>query len=332
MEAEEIMPNSPLITAAIKYRYRLDAASARDLQRLIDAYQNLAGRLKDKIDLLIAELSANPEITGGQVVRMARYRDLIRAISDELSRYGIYLETELGGISNAALSQAILDYRALLRQSGLARVESLPAASIKTALGFLAPDSPLYQHIEELAPTTAQYVADRIVEGVGLGYNPAKVGRMIVDDLGQGLSSALRLARTTQMWTYRETSRATMAANANVVDGWVWFAILDGDIPPCESCLANHGKLFPLEETLDDHYNGRCVAIPHVVGDDNPVDQSGEDWFGSLPEATQRDIMGAGKLAAYNDGEITFDQLTRQVQDPVFGSMRTGVPLKDLVK
>ena len=30
----------------------------------------------------------------------------------------------------------------------------------------------------------------------------------------------------------------------------------------CCSCLALHGTEFPLDETLDDHPNGRCAMIP----------------------------------------------------------------------
>lgn len=330
------MPDNPLILQAVKYRYRLDSASSKDMQRLIDAYKQLSGRLKDKIDLLIAELQANPEITTGQLVRLSRYKDLMRSVAGELQRYNIYLETELGTVANVALAQSVLDMRALMRTSA-ARVgvvpalNALPTNAIKTLLGFLQPDGKLYRHIQSLAPQTAQLVADKIIEGVGLGYNPVKVGNLIVESLGQGLTSAMRLARTTQMWTYREASRATMVANAEILDGWVWFAILDGDVPPCESCLANHGKLFGLDETLDDHYNGRCVAIPHVIGDDNPVDETGEDWFSSLSEDKQAEVLGASKLSAYNDGKFTFDQLTRQVDDPIWGTMRTGVPLKDLL-
>lgn len=330
------MPDSPLLLQAIRYRLRLDSASRRDLERLIAAYEQLASRLKDKIDLLVMELAANPELTTGQVARMGRYKDLVRAVADELQKYGVYLETELGGIANAALSQSVLDMRALMRLSaggaGIAGgFNALPVNAIKTLLGFLEPDGPLFQRLQELAPLTTQTIADKILEGVGLGYNPQKVGRMIVDDLGQGLTSAMRWARTTQMYTYREAGRATMAANANILDGWIWFALLDGAVPPCESCLANHGQLFGLDEVLDDHYNGRCVALPHVAGDDNPVEMSGEEWFDSLDEDKQREIMGAEKYGAYKDGLFTFDQQSRQVDDSVWGTMRTTAPLWELL-
>jgi len=325
------MPNNnQLILQVIKYRARLDAASQHDLDRLIAAYTSIAGRLKDKIDLLLAELAANPDAS---IARMPRYTQLIAAIADELKKYGVYLETELGGIAQAALAQASLDTAALMRLSAgrdiVGSFNRLPDNAIRTLLGFLEQDGALYQRIQELAPQTVQRIADAILEGVGLGYSPEKVGRLIVDTLGMGLTDAMRWARTTQMWTYREASRATMAANANVLDGWVWFAQLDTST--CESCIANHGQLFPLDEPLDDHWNGRCVALPHVAGDDNPIEQSGEDWFNSLSAAEQRDIMGSAKLEAYNEGLFDFSKLTQQVDDPIFGTMHTQVSLRDLI-
>jgi hypothetical protein len=330
------LSDNPLLTLAAKFRYRLDNASEADLTRLVNAYGQLAERLKDKIDLLTMELEANPDLTSTQVARMSRYQDLIAAVAGELQKYGVYLETELGGIANNALAQSTSDATRLiglaLSSAGVrAGVNKIPASAIKTLLGFLDHNGPLYQRLQELAPLTAQRVADKILEGVGLGYNPAKVAGIITDQLGWGLTDALRWARTTQMWTYREASRANFADNGDILDGWIWFAILDSSVPPCESCLANHGQLFPLDQTLDDHYNGRCVEIPHVAGSDNPVDQSGEDWFNSLDESTQADILGKGKLAAYQDGQFDFSQLTQQVDDPVFGTMRVGVSLKDLL-
>ena len=330
------MPPSPLILQSLKFRNRLDAASEADLQRLINAYGQLAQRLQDKIDLLVQELLLNPEVTTGQVARMDRYSQLIKAVASEMQKYGNYLETELGGIAQAALNQSTIDTAALIRMAyqgvGVTGgVNKLPVNAIQTLLGFLQTDGPLYQRIQELAPKYAQAIADRILEGVGLGYNPVKVGNIISDTLGWGLTDALRWARTTQLYTYRETSRANFAANADILDGWVWFCQLDTSVPPCEACLAEHGTLHRLDETLDGHFNCRCSEIPHVRGDDNPVDQTGQDWFDAQDESVQRDIMGPGKLAAYQDGQFDFSQLMQRTENDVFGNMIGTVPLKDLV-
>lgn len=329
------MPNSPLLSAALKFRARLDAASQVDLDRLIAAYAQLAQRLQDKIDLLVQELLLNPGMTPAQIGRMARYKDLVEAVAAELQKYGVYLETELSVIARAALAQSEADAFALIRmalqQAGYTGAfNHLPANAIKMLLGFLQPDGALYKRIQELAPGLAQRIADKILEGVGLGYNPQKVGTLIADELGWGLTDALRWARTTQMYSYREASRANFAANSDIIDGWVWFAQLDDST--CESCVANHGQLFGLDETLDDHWNGRCVMIPHVSGDPNPVEQDGQTWFDTQDTATQKQIMGESKWQAWMDGKFEFSAMSRQTPDNIWGTMRTATPLKDLVE
>ena len=325
------MPDN-LIETAVKYRYRLDRQSTADIRRLVDAYSSLAARLMDKQDLLLAELGTG-EWTQAQVRKMDRYNNLLQAITDELNIYNNYLGIELDGIANRSVSQAALDYKSLIGLAGgeLSGFNQLPINAIKQLIGFLEPGGALMTRLTQLAPLMAQSIGDMILEGVGLGYNPVKVGKMITNMLGWGLTDALRYARTTQLWTYREASRVTMAANSNILSGWVWFAIMDEAVPPCESCLANHGKLFPINEPLDDHWNGRCVALPQVKGDANPVTQSGQEWFEALTPEQQRGIMGNSKLQAYNDGLFQFDQLTQQVPDNIFGTMRTVPSLKDLL-
>lgn len=197
---------------------------------------------------------------------------------------------------------------------------------------LLEPGSPVYERLKKLTDTNIEYVIGLLEDAIQEGKNPAVIGKLIAEQgLGIGLTDALRWARTVQMNAYRLGSQVTMGQNSDILDGWVWFALLDSAIPPCESCLANHGKLFSLDESLDDHPNGRCVAIPHVAGDDNPVSQTGADWFDSLDEATQREILGKTKLELLQGGQITFDQLTKQVDDDIWGSIRVSTPLWELL-
>lgn len=337
---------SPLIAQVMKYRSRLDRQSSADIARLIEAYKALALRLKDKVDLLTSDIAqiGIENITRADIAKMARYKDLINSIQTELAQYDSYLVIELDRIANAALAQAELDIQALTRLSAMlydkdgnaldvlqivGGFNKLPVESIKNLIGFLDPEGPLFQRILALAPLYAQSIAAKILEAVGLGYSPFKLGRMITNELGLGLSDAIRWARTTQMWTYRETTRASMAANQDVLDGWVWFAQLDGNT--CGACLSEHGKVHPITDMLDGHWNCRCDMLPLTKGRDNPIEQSGEAWFNSQDEATQKQIMGETKWQAYKDGKFTFDQLGIHRDDNVFGTMWTEQSLKNLL-
>jgi hypothetical protein len=167
-----------------------------------------------------------------------------------------------------------------------------------------------------------------------MGVNPRQTARLIMSAaeqaFGGGLTDALRTARTAQLWSYREATRANYAANSDVVTGWIWCAELDDQT--CEACIAENGTRHDIEETLDGHYNCRCSPIPEVMGQNPVADmQDGETWFGEQDTSTQKQIMGEVKWQAWMDGKFEFSQLSQQTPNDVYGTMRTVTPLKDLI-
>lgn len=258
---------------AAQFRTRLDRQSMADLKRLIDAYGQMSARLRDKVDLLVQEIQLNPD---ANVIDMQRYKDLIQALNYEYSRWYTYLETELDGIVENARKQSRRDTAALIAAAfalvGLSvRPSRVPQSAAPVTV--LSPGTEMYRRLHELAPQTAKRIIDNLLEGINLGYGYSRLGKMIVDDLGLGLSDALRWARTVQMKSYRETAHNTMMENGNIIDGWVWWAQVDERT--CEDCAGSHGTFHQAEERLNElttHiWNCRCVELPHVRGDLNPV-------------------------------------------------------------
>lgn len=326
------MPDN-VIQLANQFRNALERQDAASLNRLINAYGNLYNRLQDKIDLLSRDI-AEQEPTRGQLVQMQRYKELIAQVAKELRSFQVFTKVEIESQSTASISRGVADSSRLMQVSakmhGISAVfNRLPTSAIKTALGFLKEDGPLFKRLEQLAPVTAQYVSDQIVNSIGLGYNPRKTARLITDALGSGLTDALRMTRTVQLYSYREAARANYVANDDVIEGWVWSAELDEST--CPSCIAQHGSVHPLSEPLNDHHNGRCAAIPLVIGGSNPVKETGEDWFSNLSEAEQKAIMGQGRHEAFKAGKFEFGALSGVRDDEVYGPMRVAASLKELV-
>lgn len=324
----------PIIEAAKRFRDELAGKDAEALERLVDAYLNIWRRLEGKVDALSLAIGDLEAATPGQVMRMARYKSLMTDVARELRNYQGFTAVEIDRASTVAIAQAIRDSRELVSlAAGPARIaagfNSLPVEAIKTALGFLRPDGPLYARLENLAPFAAQRVSDKIVEGIGLGYNPTRIASTIRDALGGGLTDALRMTRTVQLYSYREAARANYIANDDIVEGWYWMAELDGET--CASCWAEHGTFHALDETLDDHHNGRCSPLPAVIGRERPLDQTGEEAFGQLAEDKQREILGPGKFDAWSEGKFEFSALSSQHDDEIYGTMRGETSLKDLV-
>ena len=274
------MTPDTVIEASDRFRAGLISRDLVVQKRLISTYQSIYAGLQDKIELLTDEIIMKGlPMSRGQAVKMARYQSLLRAIEEEMRGYSIYLKTELSTAAKVALEQAVKDAKYITAQAVIAdggqiavsQLNTLNPAVIEQLLGFLDPEGPLYANIDKLGKYTADRVSTAILDGVAIGKNPQVTARRIFKDitkeLGGTLTSAMRMVRTSQLYAYREASRATYLANGDVVEGWIWHAALDGRT--CPACVAMHGTKHPLSERLNDHYNGRAEVQGNVILSDD---------------------------------------------------------------
>jgi hypothetical protein len=323
-----------LLSLSRQLRTAIERQDEAEFERLRLSYASMVDRLEGDIDALSRDI-ADGEYTPRSVQRLDSYRRLLRNSERELEEYGGYLLEELAitaglwlGLgashSDALLSQAVAD-------AGLdgefAPMDDEVIASLNR---YLAPGSPLYERLQEYGETQAERIRQIILQSVTLGLNPRELARRIVaEGFGIGLTDALRMARTLQLYAYREATLANYRLHSDIVQGWVWSSAL---IPgrSCMSCVNMHGSIHTLDETLNDHHNGLCAMIPYLGGK-NPVKEAGEAWFSRQSAAIQRQMMGPGKYEAWMAGKFSFDQLTTTHIDDVYGEMRHERSLRDLV-
>ena len=280
----------------------------------------------DSLLLAIGQLEAP---TSGQVMRLAQYKNLLAALESELTKYAAYVEAEIRNNAMAGVELAVKQTEAFLRAAGYTMTQSLPTNAIYSMLGFLQEDSPLWKRIGELAPYNTQKVANALLEGITFGYNPAKTARMFENLMGGGLTDAMRMTRTAQLYASREANRAMYVANEDVVEGWVWWSSLDSDT--CMACAVEHGTVHTNDESMDSHYNCRCTSIPVVKGYNDEI-KTGTDWFSGLSEKEQRDMMGNSAFDAWRDGKFDLADMATRRHDDVYGEMLARTPLQDLIQ
>lgn len=323
-----------VLDAAARFAAALDRQDAAAAARLVDAYGRLFLRLQGNIDALLLEIVGG-SVTYEQAMNSRRYKALMRQVMEELNKFQALTENEVATAANYGVTAggndgaALMSYAATGGPGVAGQFNRLPVDAIKRMVGFLDEGGPLYARIGQLAPATAEAIKQALIDGIGLGYNPRKIAAQITSALGMGLTDALRLTRTAQIYAYREANRATYLANSDILQGWVWFAHL-GDERTCMSCIAMHGTVHPLTEPLNDHHNGRCAEIPLLIGQDNPVG-NGMDWFDSLPPLKQERMMGPGKYQAYQAGRFGLQDLPGTYQNDVYGTMRREKTLKELL-
>lgn len=329
-----------LLTEWERLRAQLDKQDAQVIQRIMNAYGESYLRLVPDIDSLIETLNLQLEtgkLTKTSVRQSATFKKLIGAINDELDTFEGYLKTEVSTASNAS-ARAGLSAGAFLLLAGFSDVLGVPITNVPRDLVLPASDdaldylsdylSKLSPRIDALSGYHSEQIRAGILDQVGKGVNPEIIGKWITNNYGMGLTDSIRLARTAQLYSYRQANNVIQMANADVLQGVVWTAKLDG--LTCMSCVALHGTIFPVGTLCNDHHQGRCALIPLVNGAENPL-AHGEDWFNEQPEQTQKDMMGKGKYEAWTEGKFTFDQLSTTYDNDVYGEMRGEATLKSLV-
>lgn len=343
------MPDHPVVDAAERFRAQLLRMEREQAVRYVRAYGQIVQELGGMIEALAAELATMEEPKAWKVARLARWRSLRAQIVSEIDRFGAFVDTDL----QAQIAQQValgLAHGEAMTLAGLpdelaaalrANWNRLPAEAVIRLMGFLQPGSPLRDALtKQLGEALASQVERRLLLGVALGWNPRKIAGAIARELGQGLTWALRMARTAQLWAYREANRASYVANQDIVGGWIWHAEL-GDGRTCMSCIAMHGTLHTLDEVLNDHHNGRCAMVPVTkswselgfpgLPDTRPQIEPGRDWFDGLSEAEQQSYMGAAMWRAWQDGAIGWGDFSREHEDEVYGLMRIMPSLKELI-
>jgi hypothetical protein len=152
---------------------------------------------------------------------------------------------------------------------------------------------------------------------------------------------ALRIARTEMNRAHREASLQSYAANQDVVTAWVWSAACDRRT--CAGCWVMQGSEHPLSERLDDHPNGRCVAIPktkswgELLGDDTILDtrpkvSEGSELWAETPEDLQKEILGDSLYEAWRGGKVFWEDLVSQDSDPRWGTTRRAATLAEALE
>jgi len=316
------------IQLAKKQRDEISRADEANLQAIARAYAVMYDRLQGDVDALMLAIEQLDEPTIAEVKRLPQYKRLMERAERELDRFEIYLETVIGSAALAAIGLGLAHSEALVNAvSG--GFTGLSSAAMKPLLEYLKPDGPLYKRLELLTGGTVDKVIQAIVDGVGQGFNPRKIADMIQDAFGGGLTDALRNTRTVQLYSYRDSARANYMATDGLVTGWIWWAELD-DIC-CMSCVAQHGTIHYLDEQLDDHYNGRCAALPYIPGLSDEPSELGKAWFEGLSEQEQRAMMGNSKWEAWQAGKFEFSKLSQEHENEVYGKMRSEASLISLI-
>jgi HK97 family phage portal protein len=323
-----------------------ETAAVRDVT---NAYLAAEKRILGKLEALEARINAareeGQEITPDWIERQRRYFELLEQIENEFTQLGATGERRLAAAQSQMLSFAQVDARELaFRAAGTAppgisvNWNRLPSAALENLVGFASDGSPLRDLFDAIGPAASQSVREVLAAGIAAGENPRVIARGVKAALGVPRARAENIARTEVLRAYRETARQSYQANRDIVNGWIWHAALSEET--CPACWAMHGTKHSIDEKLDDHPQGRCVAVPvtkswaEITGDDSIPDTRpqvvpGPELFAQMPADEQRRIVGPEAYRLMQQGQIRLTDMVHQTSDQRWGTMRRASTLQE---
>jgi SPP1 gp7 family putative phage head morphogenesis protein len=319
---------------------RGDAATAA---QLVAAYQPIYQRIQDQVATLVAQraaaMAAGEPVTPGWLFQAGRWAALEAQVRQALLEYAALAGQQITLAQTEALlagnSAAMALLVASLPPGFGSTFAGLPSGAITQLVGYLGDGSPLTGRLQELAPGQLPAIRNALVVGLGTGQNPRTIARTLRPLLGVPLWQALRLARTETLRAYRAAA-LDRYAQSDVVQGWIWWSALGRR--SCAVCWAMHGTFHPLTEPFGSHPNCRCTVLPAtkpwaelgLAGlPDRPAPVPGGDRFAALAEGDQQAILGPGKWAAYQAGEITLADLVAVQRSATWGVSRMERSLEE---
>ena len=334
-----------------------DALDARAATALADSYRRVYNRLEPAQAALIAEIDAMREsgkqVSAAKLKQLERYRYLTETTEREMAFYaGVVSDTTEAAAEEAAWlgtqeAEALMasmfdDAPADVAASIVASFQRVPREAVTALTAALQAESPLADLLATFGPEAADGIADALLTNLVAGRGSRVVAREMTRAWGVPLTRALTIARTETNRAHRMAAVANYRNNAHVVKGFRWHSALSSRT--CMACIALHGRLFPLSETLDDHPNGRCAAIPVSktwaelgLGDLGLPETGtalqegdGEAWFRNQDEATQRRMLRGGKYDAWKAGDIKLSDLVHESTDRRWGRTFSEASLKSI--
>lgn len=334
MPRQSSPPPEPLVLRVLReHRIALDAMEATVMRDMGTRWLFIERRLEADMSALAGEFTrraATETVTQQMIWRSDSYKILQAQIAEEIKKYN--KDYAVGYISQSQEQYARLGIRSAQDAITASYTDMIAAfnrinvGAVQSMIGFAGDGSPLYSLLKRDLPLTADAIANALINGIARGLGSVATARSMADGLGMGLDRALLIARTENSRAYR-TASVEQYRQSGVTRG---FKRLVKKGTACLGCLFRDGETFSIASQLDDHPNGKCMAIPLVEGVNDPKWEKGTDWFKNLPPERQREILGDKRYGMWKAGTISLDDMSGKTHSNVWGDAPRVVPLSEL--
>lgn len=239
-----------------QYMDNMRKREAYEMVLLSKRWEQVIGSLEN----LIKSLSELPIMTPNQLIRLSIYKEFMNTANYELVKYASY---SANVISSTQLEFAKNGLNASYETLSLFNVSfnKLPFEAVTQMIGKTQDGSPLAEVLLKRYGDSIEKATQILIESNAMGRNPLVTARLIGEDINGSLYNTIRIARTEQIDSFREASRA----------GYIESGIVKGlNLVPepdaCPICLGVAEKNpYPLDYGFDElHPNCRCPFSPEL--------------------------------------------------------------------
>lgn len=333
-----------------EFRQRLLSREETAVNQINDLWVPVYRQLIAEFNILFNQvdtlLSAGKKVTDLQLYTTTRLAFSIRTLSEELQNFNGSATILITNQLENELKFAFSDGADLIRSS----MGRIPPKLTNFNQEFLSFDNFALQAITERVAN-----AERIARILQVSYDEAIIAaqvyvRAIVTGAHARTASqelqrkfnipkvrADTTARTEIVSAYRD-GNLERYRGSEVVKAWEWSATLDDRT--CPVCIYMDGQVFSLETLFATHPNCRCAPVPVtktfaelgiIYSDEKPYrGKRGQDWFNSLPESRQEQILHPAKFKLYKSGQITLKDLVHEYDHINYGPSRDERSIKRL--
>ena len=317
-------------------RARKEALLAKEqtlMRQLAQSWLKVEQALKSEMEALASELSKSSVVTEAMIQKHERFVQLLYQARAEVGKFNEFADGRItkmqAQMSKAGIEDALKALQISYADAGMVApgFNQLPVRALEMMFGYAGDGSSLRGLLARGYPEAVNGMMDALVRGLAFGTHPTDVGKQMAEAFGVGLNKALTIARTETLRAYRMGS-FEQYRDSGVVSGYKRLA--SHNSRTCIGCLMADGMMIEsLDGEFDEHPNGRCTAVPVVIGVPAVTWRNGMQWFVAQPEATQREMLGAQRFEAWKSG-VDLSEMSKLVQDPTWGGSYVPTPVSEL--
>jgi hypothetical protein len=283
-----------LLRLVARYRGQLQQREQQTAQTLTAAHAQMTQEIQPHLEQLYQDVNTKQQDDDEKTIPLSwlhegnRLEALGQFIRRQVEHFAMFAQITVSQVQQWAttLGNQVASLFMKVAQPDLSPVSTHPSVLSHLLSGA---NNQIAMLFGSFGKKSAKDVNDALTLGLSLGSSVRDIASQVTQALDEPRWRSITIAATEMYQAYNSTLLENYRTNAHVITGWVWICKFDGS---CAACVALHGTVHRLSETLHDHCHGKCTPAGYRDGMDLP--QSGVDWFYEQDEAVQREVMGTG--------------------------------------